>query len=314
LTFDDELEIFNMDVKTLLHEAMYSPSGILWSGLLSVCKTVRTARKNPQELPDPSYWPIDGLVKRATDCTQSISILAAQGLWPDALILTRVLFEIDVVVSWLTQKDTSARIERYIAGINQEKEKLAKKMDAGMSIAAKMLAELIGKSGLDIRDNENSQQRNWSGMNIRDMSNAVDLEGSYDIPYWHSSIFAHSHVLSVLCISGELASQEKQLRTMFSWSKEGWPCKLVLMGTPAIILHIFEVADPILQLGLKESTCELRKALNSALTTATKGMFSYSSDVSPGEIQVVYDDDSVSSVSANRRQSQKKAKNRRKKK
>lgn len=264
-----------------------------WEAILKLSLSIRQDNK---PLPKQELWPIKGLARRAANISRGLAVLVMHGLWAEVLILGRALMEIEIIMKWLLKEGGNARLESYIAAINEEKKRLRRKMSSGVSVSAQILSELIGEA-LDAEIDADSDDRNntgqnkrWPPISIRDMSKEVDMERNYDIVYWLQSIFTHSHPLSV--IESHPPEFGHLLCHMFTCeASSGLPRATALTGMPMVILHVFATADTALQLGLGSDIEHAWELVRSSVMNEEKGVqWVPSNDIPVGDVRVVYAD------------------------
>ena len=159
-------------------------------------------------------------------------------------------------------------------------------MVAGRSVSAQMLADFVDATTLINGTGLGETGRGWSGLTIRDMAREIDLERIYDLPYWISSAFIHSHALSILGKNDELKQKEEVLAPMFDEGLEGLPRFLVLGATPSESLHIFMFVDKVLQLGIERQIESAWTAVQDCLSEVSGGAVISSDDMKVGNIAV----------------------------
>lgn len=254
-----------------------------WHAILQIGERILNCPQSPTHAP---LWPILGLSKKAAATTEAIAALASAQLWADALVLKRTLIEIEITIKWFLDQDTENRIQRYVSGIDHESMNLLNKMSAGRSVSAQFLADLINPAALAPSNPVEEIGRSWSGLSIRDMSRDCDMERIYDMAYWISSAFVHSHVLSILDYNPSLKEQQEILGPLFGRGSDDFPCWLVLGATPSQALHIFMAADRVLHLGLSQEIESSWELVRQCLRKASGGSFAFSDDVREGDLIV----------------------------
>lgn len=235
----------------------------LWGRMLEFSEIIE---KYSTPLKNQKFWPLLGLAKKAALTTKSIAVLASAHFWADALVLGRTLFDLDVIVSWILETDTENRVEIFKGSINEDKLRLARKMAAGMSVAAQVMKDISDPTEFDIDELKKKVQALNKTGNIREMSREVDLERVYDLFYWVSSAFAHSSFISLIDYNEEERAKEKALAMFFGQSNSGFPCWIVLMGTPSTWIRIFESINTALELGFDEKLSEIHSMIGSTFT------------------------------------------------
>lgn len=192
---------------------------------------------------------IFGLTSRCLRIYESISQLNDLSQLHSSIILTRSLFDTEILINWLLAEESKKRIQLYLEGIDFDKDNLIKKIKSKISTTGQILGDLYKKE-IDSYIKKTEKKRSWSGKSIRDLTKDVYLEKSYDIPYWMMSVFTHGSVLS---IAHELElnkyTSDKILVNVFDTkSKEGMAWSLVLKYPPISLLHTFRKIDKYLEL------------------------------------------------------------------
>lgn len=209
---------------------------------------------------------IYGLTKRAINIYSSVGELYNSEFTETKLILARAIFDTEILINWLLQKDQNKRIELYINGLEIDKNSLISKLKSEISTTGQILAEIFSNEIKNYKINT-SKKGNWSGKTIRELTKDVYLEKSYDIGYWLMSIFVHGSVLS---ISDEIKlkkyNDDKLLSFIFDTSSETSIIKSLNQYPIIAILNIFKHIDSFLALNqsddLKHYWIKLNEIVN----------------------------------------------------
>jgi hypothetical protein len=136
----------------------------------------------------------------------------------------------------LSDGDLESNVADYLGQIAAERTRLERKMTAGRSVTAKVLADLWPM--------ENSRKKSTKTQgSVRERAMKVDMERLYDIPYWISSAFAHSSPLSLSEWNVDLSVQDPILDAFFSLKSVDAPSWLTLSGLPYAVIQTYFLAD-----------------------------------------------------------------------
>jgi hypothetical protein len=114
-----------------------------------------------------------------------------------------------------------------------------------------VLSDLIKPENLKVEDPASEINKTWSGLTVREMAREVNMEQNYDLPYWISSAFIHSHALSILDANPKRNKENPILTDMFSQGEKRFLNTIVMEGVPCQVLHTFSSIDSALNLGIK---------------------------------------------------------------
>ena len=219
---------------------------VSWHTLVELCDQLLDYST---PLQNEHLWPIFALCKKAATTTKAVATLASMEFWSDAFALSRTLTDIEIIVKWLMKENTEHRIEKYLSGIEHEKRRLLNKMNAGISVTAQTMSDLIDPAELATLPPIEDNRKGWSGLTIREMSREVDMERHYDAAYWISSSIVHSHALSLLEWNPKRDQENEMLVGFFCQHNDGFQSRIVLSAVPMQVLHIFTFVDKELGLG-----------------------------------------------------------------
>lgn len=258
-------------------DPIYAP---LWDKLGAVSKKVLLYYKKHRQ--DES-WLILELTYKFIQSLESCSVLIALEFWSDAVILGRALFETQIIIKWLLSSDTEKRSQIYLSGIDDEKKRLISKMEAGQSISALALNEVLRPL---LTTSANSKQGDYSNINLREMTRIVGDERHYDINYWLASSFVHSHALSLIPYSNSLKKQENGLSQIISFDDNASPLRsFLLIGIPTIVLDLFEIIDKKFGLNIQKDIEDVREHIRECMIKTFQIEVAFSADIKPGTLQ-----------------------------
>jgi hypothetical protein len=220
-----------------------------WNELLDLSNELIHYNK---KLSNQKFLPILGLCKKASHTAFAIASLVSIELWQDSIMLSRTLLDLEIVMKWLLHKDTELRLEAYKQGLEQEKKRFTNKMQAGKSISSKVANLLFTEEAVNDNNYNEKLERSWSGMTLREMSEEVAMEGNYDMSYWISSIFLHSHYLSITSLIAEKDDTENPIFNFFDHTNSGLSRFMSLTAIPFQLCHIYTFANERLGLQLND--------------------------------------------------------------
>jgi len=249
------------------------PFSDAWRKLVELCQDFKGFDPNARA---KDRWPILALTAKAAHTTLSIALLAAMRQWPDAWVLGRSLFETEILVKWLCESRTDHRIKEYLEAIDEEKSRLQRKVPNGRSVATQVMRDIIPPKASEISAESANKKKRGRRSNVRDRSKFVNLERSYELPYWTASIFAHSNALSLSQWNPILKAEDSPFVEMFSFSDKGLASWLVLEGSPSSVLETFALTDHCFQLGLSREISDTRKLFNEVISKVSGGRVMFS--------------------------------------
>ena len=256
-----------------LHINIPSPFLEAWIPLLELSGAVL-------ELPRPNgdEWVLLALARKAARSMYALASLASLNLWGDALVIGRSLFETELRVQWLLAGPYDERVSEYLNEVGTEEARLQRKGRAGRSVSAKVLAATRVVGGPATSSGGKARH------NIRETAKPLDMERLYDLPYWISSTFVHTGVLSLAEWHHALARADRQLAAMFSLGHRDLPCWLTLSGVPTSAIRTYRAIDDRLALGLGSRIGYVHKLLGEAVSR-TSGV-KFDPRVAVGEIVI----------------------------
>lgn len=160
-----------------------------WKSFYKIIKQINIDVKNNSidtysySLYDRTLYLLDAYIQ--IEKTNNISVMT---------ILLRCLFEIKIKASNI-QDDKNKEISNINIEIKQELEKFLIKIKNGDSYTSQILSDLLKDKEFNFttKDGKETLKRRT----IRDRAKDADLEFDYEILYWISSLFIHSHPLSL---------------------------------------------------------------------------------------------------------------------
>jgi hypothetical protein len=211
------------------------------------------------------------LLAKAAKTHEAILLLATNGYGEDAIILTRSLFNLAVVISWIF-KGPSQRLDAYAAYDVVSKAKLGRKIVASQSTATIIpeVYELYQNrrsewedGERDFKDQYYSKRPGWSGKSIEEMANEVGLGGTYATFYTLASDIEHSNPAS---ISNYLHDQPDGSKYVSAMQSENWVVE-ALFESIFFAAVVAKPADIVLGLGiLTQLEAVEQDALNPAIS------------------------------------------------
>lgn len=216
---------------------------------------------------------IYGLTERAISIFHAIGELHNFTLIDAKLILTRSLFDTEILINWLLQDDSEKRIGLYLDGVELDKDNLVKKIKSKISTTGQVLADIFSDE-IEKHISTTSKRKNWSGKNIRELTRDVYLEKSYDIGYWMMSVFVHGSALSIAdnCKLDKYKN-EKLLSAVFETTdKSSMAWSLTLQYPTISILNIFKHIDSYLKLNQVSEIDKCWKGYQTIINKDNKGV------------------------------------------
>jgi hypothetical protein len=268
-----------------------------WNSLVELCLAVK---KCEPRISSCSHWPILALAIRGADLALSVGTLASMRQWPDACILGRTLFETEILVKWLLESDTDRRIAEYLAEVEEEKGRFRRKMEAGLSTATQVMRDLFSAQSFSGPQTTGRKKRAGSHGSVRGKAQTVNLERSYDLPYWMMSIFAHSHAICLSKWHPELMRARSPFVHLFGFESDDLPAWMALTAIPLSALDLFQLTNHHLDLNLSEQIEATRQAFRDGDSKLTGGVLRFSKDVQRGEIRLESSDGTVTSYKSPR--------------
>jgi len=228
-------------------------------------------------------WIYVAILKRAAELVEAISQLLSLPNFPACTILDRALMELKFRASWLSEDNSSARLDEYASTIELECQVLIRKMKEGKSLSAQILNDLFGSS-----ISETWQPNRTRRSSVFQLAEEADLAFDYDIPYWAESLYVHTHPLSMVMHRPATQSSNAPFADAIVEIASGKAIPFQLYGgVPSTFAWVLDyISIPFPHAVSKVEINDLRKLINETMNKATGGMWATNSDVQPGSLTI----------------------------
>lgn len=254
-----------------------------WDSVMSIGQNILEIETTKIE----ELWCVLALCKKSIQTYKTIYQIATYPQIGECITLARTIFDNEIMVRYLLKDSSLERVQNYLAGKEVAKSEMHYKIQHEKSATFQIIRDKIKEDTSYFQYQEKKLPKKQT---IREISEQVGLDGSYDTFYWTSSKFIHADLLSLNSYKTDFFDGEQLLQSFFDSKNESMLIYIMEFNPPLLTLHCIEQANNGLKLGLDDMINNCWEFFH--LTNHDYTGIVYSKVIPRGEIQIQYTDGS----------------------